>query len=113
MLRVDPRGDTETCHCGHPMRRTGAALARTFVTRDGRGRLVLNVPLVAGAYGGAWIASAWYPPSYRAGREGVRVASLTVVAAAGANVAKEFAPELKRMIPKARRGKGPEARSRE
>lgn len=99
MLRVDPRGDTVTCHCGNPMRRTGAALARTFVTRDARGRLVPNVPLAAGAYGGAWIASAWYPDSYRPGREGVKVASLTVVAQAGANVFREFAPEMKRMIP--------------
>jgi hypothetical protein len=100
MLRVDPRGDRASCHCGHPLRRTTAALARTFATRDSRGRFVPNVPLVAGAYGGAWIATAWYPPSYRAGREGVRVASLTVAAQAGANVFREFAPELKRMVRK-------------
>jgi hypothetical protein len=99
LLRVDPRGESRSCHCGHPLRRTTGALARTFVTRDDRGRLVPNVPLVAGAYGGAWIASAWYPPSYRANREGVRVASLTIAAQAGANVFREFAPEMKRMIP--------------
>jgi hypothetical protein len=104
LLRVDPRGDTVSCHCGHPLRRTGAALARTFATRDARGRLVPNVPLAAGAYGGAWLAAAWYPDSYRPSREGVRVASLTVVAQAGANVAREFAPELKRLIP-GRRGR--------
>jgi hypothetical protein len=107
MLRVDPRGDTSSCHCGNPLRRTTSAMARTFVTRDARGRLVPNVPLVAGAYGGAWIASAWYPPSYRPNREGVRVASLTIVAQTGANVAKEFAPELKRMIPGRRKAQGP------
>jgi hypothetical protein len=99
-LRLDPRGDTASCRCGNPLRRTTAALARTFVTRDERGRLVPNVPLVAGAYGGAWIASAWYPPSYRADREAVRVASLSIVAQAGANVFREFAPELKRMVPR-------------
>jgi hypothetical protein len=99
LLRVDPRGDQQGCRCGHPLRRTGAALARTFVTRDARGRLVPNVPLVAGAYGGAMLATAWYPPSYRPGREGMRVASLTIVAQAGANVFREFAPELKRLVP--------------
>jgi hypothetical protein len=99
LLHLDPRGDQQPCRCGHPLRRTGAALARTFVTRDTRGRLVPNVPLVVGAYGGAMVATAWYPPSYRPGREGVRVASLTIVAQAGANVFREFAPELKRLVP--------------
>jgi hypothetical protein len=99
LLRLDPRGDRQRCDCGHPLRRTAHALARTFVTRDDRGRLVPNVPLVAGAYGGALAATAWYPPSYRADREALRVASLTIVGQAGVNVFREFAPELKRLTP--------------
>ena len=99
VLRLDPRGDQTRCACRHPMRRTAHALARTFVTRDARGRSVPNVPLFAGAYGGALVATAWYPASYRANREGVRVASLTIVGHAGANVLREFGPELKRLIP--------------
>jgi len=103
VLRLDPRGDQTRCGCRHPMRRTAHALARTFVTRDARGRSVANVPLFAGAFGGAFVAAAWYPPSYRPNHEGVRVASLTIVAHAGANVAREFGPELRRLVP--RRGK--------
>ena len=99
LMRVDPRGDRETCHCGHPLRRTARALGRTLVTRDSRGQLVPNVPLAAGAVGGALLATAWYPPSYRANHEAMRVAGMTIVGQAGANVFREFTPELKRMIP--------------
>jgi hypothetical protein len=99
MLRLEARNPVGRCNCGHPLRRTAHALARTFTTRDNRGRLVPNVPLVAGAYGGALIATAWYPPSYRADREALRVASLTIVAEAGSNVFREFTPELKRLLP--------------
>ncbi len=99
LMRVDPRGERQRCACAHPLRRTMHALKQTFVTRDERGRLVPNVPLVAGATGGALLATAWYPPSYRPHHEAVKVASLTIVAQAGANVAREFAPELKRLVP--------------
>jgi hypothetical protein len=106
LLRLDPRGDQTRCGCRHPLRRTAHALARTFATHDARGRSVPNVPLFAGAFGGALVASVWYPPSYRPNHEAVRVASLTIVAHAGANVAREFAPELKRLIPGARTKNG-------
>lgn len=99
LMRVDPRGERQRCACAHPLRRTMHALKQTFVTRDERGRLVPNVPLVAGATGGALLATAWYPPSYRPHHEAVKVASLTIVAQAGANVAREFAPELERLVP--------------
>ena len=85
----------------HPARagRTAHALTRTFFTRDGRGRAVPNLPLVAGAAGGAAIARAWYPRHDGPGKDAVKLAALTVVAQAGANVFREFAPELKRLIP--------------
>jgi len=107
MLRLDPRGDQVTCHCGSPFRRAAQAMARTFVTRDSRGRQVPNVPLGAGAYAGAAIATAWYPASYRPGHEGIRVAAFTVLGKAASNVAREFAPELKRLIPGRERGTSP------
>ena len=86
------------------------ALTRTFYTRDRRGRAVPNVPLVAGAAGGALIARAWYPPDERPGRDAARFAAVSVVGQAGANVFKEFAPELKRLIPKRKPRKAPEPR---
>ena len=58
------------------------------------------MPLVAGAAGGAMIARAWYPRDDGPGRDAARFAAMTVVGQAGANVFKEFAPELKRLIPR-------------
>ena len=97
-LDLDPRGDRSRCGCTNPLRRAGYALGRTFVTRDGRGRSVPNVPLVAGAAGGALIARAWYPRSDGPGRDAAQLATLTVVGQAGANLFREFAPDLKRLI---------------
>ncbi len=98
-LGLDPRGDQSRCACTHPLRRAGHALKRTFYTRDRRGRAVPNVPLVAGAAGGAMIARAWYPPDEGPGRDAARFAAMAVIGQAGTNVLKEFAPELKRLIP--------------
>lgn len=100
LMKLDPRGDQMRCACTHPLRRTAHALARTFVTRDARGRSVPNAPLFAGAFGGAMLARTWYPRTDGPGREAVRVASLTIVAQAGTNVFREFAPELKRLVPR-------------
>lgn len=101
-LDLDPRGDRSRCGCTHPLRRAGHALARTFMTRDSRGRAVPNVPLVAGAAGGAAIARAWYPPDDLPGRDAARLAAMTVVAQAGANLFREFVPDLKRLAPRKR-----------
>ena len=99
MLGLDPRGDQSRCGCTSKLRRATHALTRTFYTRDRRGRAVPNVPLVAGAAGGAMIARAWYPRDEGPGRDAARFAAVSVVGQAGANVFKEFAPELKRLIP--------------
>ena len=68
------------------------------------------MPLVAGAAGGALIARAWYPPDERPGRDAARFAAISVAGQAGANVFKEFAPELKRLIPKRKPRKAAEPR---
>jgi len=97
-LDLDPRGDRSRCGCTHPLRRAGHALARTFVTRDSHGRGVPNVPLFAGAAGGAVIARAWYPRHDGPGRDATELAALTIVGQAGANLFREFAPDLKRLF---------------
>jgi len=101
-LGVDPRGDRSRCGCTNPFKRAGYAFARTFVTRDSSGRTVPNVPLFAGAAGGAMIASSWYPRDEGPGRDAARVAVMTVVGQAGANVFREFAPDLKRLVTRKR-----------
>jgi hypothetical protein len=98
-LDLDPRGDRSRCGCTNPLKRVGHAVTRTFVTRDRRGRAVPNVPLVAGAAGGAMIARAWYPREDGPGRDAARLAAMTVVGEVGANVFREFAPDLKRLVP--------------
>jgi len=110
MLGLDPRGDQSRCGCTSKLRRATHALAQTFYTRDRRGRAVPNVPFVAGAVGGTMIARAWYPPDERPGRDAARYAAMAVVGQAGANVFREFAPELKRLIPKRKPHKAPEPR---
>jgi hypothetical protein len=102
LLGLDPRGDQTRCACTNPMKRAGHALTRTFFTRDRRGRAVPNVPMVAGAVGGAAIARAWYPHG-DSGHDAARLAGLAIIGQAGANVAREFAPELKRLNPLRRR----------
>jgi hypothetical protein len=109
-LGLDPRGDQSHCGCTSKLRRATHALTRTFYTRDRRGRAVPNVPLVAGAAGGALIARAWYPRDEGPGPDAARFAAMAVVGQAGANVFKEFAPELKRLIPRRKARKAPETR---
>ena len=88
LLGLDPRGDQSRCNCTSKLRRTTHALKRTFYTR----------------------VRAWYPPDERPGRDAARFAAVSVVGQAGANVFKEFSPELKRLIPKRKARKAPEPR---
>ena len=98
-LGLDPRGDRSRCACTGAWRRTRHALTAAVITRDRRGRTMPNIPLVAGAAGGAVIARAWYPRDEQPGADAARFAAMAVVGQAGANVFKEFSPELKRLIP--------------
>jgi len=58
--------------------------------------------LFAGAAGGAMIARSWYPRNEGPGRDAARVAAMSVVGQAGANVFREFAPDLKRLVSRKR-----------
>jgi hypothetical protein len=103
LLGLDPRGDRTRCGCRNPLKRAGYALSRTFFTRDARGRAVPNVPIAAGAVGGAFIARAWYPHGDGPGRDAARFAAITLAGEAGANVFREFAPDLKRLLKREKR----------
>jgi hypothetical protein len=102
LLKLDPKGDRTRCGCKNPFKRAGYAASRALFTRDARGRAVPNVPVVAGAAGGALIARAWYPKNEGPGHDAARFAAMSLVGQAGANVFREFSPELKRLI---KRGK--------
>lgn len=49
------------CQCKGVFRRTGHALKMSFVTASRSGRMTLDVPQLAGAYGSGMISTYWYP----------------------------------------------------
>ena len=87
----------ETCACSGGLRRIGYALSRGFVTRHENGRQVANTSLFIAKFGAAGVSNAWYPKSYTAA-DAVRDGGLGVGVSALLNVAREFAPELKRLV---------------
>lgn len=87
----------EACACSGGLRRTGYALSRGFLTRHENGRQVVNASLFIAKFGAAGVSNAWYPKSYTAG-DARRDGGLGVGVSAMLNVAREFAPELKRLV---------------
>jgi hypothetical protein len=92
----------EPCRCAGGWRRTSHALSRGFVTRNGRGDLVMHSSLFVAKFGAAGVATAWYPASY-AGADVAREGVVGIGVNAGLNIAREFAPELLRLIGVGRR----------
>ncbi|HEY8550405.1 MAG TPA: hypothetical protein VIL35_10645 [Vicinamibacterales bacterium] len=98
-LRLDPRGSVERCGCNGAWARTRFALGRAFVTRDAQGRLMPDVPLLAGLYGGALAARTWDPRRDRSTADALRAATISLAAHAGFMVVREFRDELRRLLP--------------
>jgi hypothetical protein len=87
----------ESCGCSGAWRRTGHALSRGFVTRTAGGGLSPHVSLFAAKAAAAGLGHVWYPKSYT-GRDAVREAVAGVGASAALNIAREFGPELMRIL---------------
>ncbi len=94
LLREDPR--YVKCACRGALRRTGHALASTFLARDSRGKRVIALAGLGGIYGGAMISTAWYPARYSALGDGVRYGNLSLAITGGLNLVKEFWPSKNR-----------------
>ena len=88
----------EPCACKGGRLRTQHALARGFVTRADDGRAVAHASVFIAKFGAAGLANAWYPKSYTAG-DTVREGFVGVGINAALNIAREFAPELMRLMP--------------
>ena len=88
----------EPCGCAGGWPRTRHALGRGFVTRDDDGHSVAHASLFIGKFGAAGLANAWYPPSYT-GSDVVREGFVGIGVNAALNIAREFAPELLRLVP--------------
>ena len=88
----------EPCSCAGGWPRTKHALGRGFVTRDDDGHVVAHAALFIGKFGAAGLANAWYPQSYT-GSDVVREGFAGIGVNAVLNIAREFAPELMRLVP--------------
>lgn len=88
----------ESCACAGGWRRVAYAVRRGFVTRDDGGRTVPHTSLFVAKFSAAGLANTWYPKSYtrtdivREGFAGIGVNAVL-------NIAREFAPELMRLVP--------------
>ena len=88
----------DPCGCAGGWPRTKHALSRGFVTRDEDGHRVAHASLFIAKFGAAGVAAAWYPKSYT-GSDVVREGFVGIGVHAALNIAREFAPELVRLMP--------------
>jgi hypothetical protein len=97
MTGLDPR--YPVCKCTGLMHRTGHALEMTFTTYRQDGRLVLDMPQIAGAYGSGMVSTYWYPHGhYTPLVQGVQFGHEQMGEVLINNLIQEFGPDLKRSL---------------
>ena len=74
------------------------ALSRTLFTQNEAGRSVVDVPTLAGVYGGDMLATYWHPHRYTPMGRGLQAGNLGIGFQAAGNLAKEFGPDLKHAL---------------
>jgi hypothetical protein len=77
-------------------RRTRYAVVGTFVSRTRSGRKMPAISLFAGAYGAAFVANAWEPPSQNSATDALKRGSTALLSSVGWHVLKEFWPDIRR-----------------
>jgi hypothetical protein len=94
---LDPR--YAACQCSGVWHRSGHALEMTFVNRRQDGRLVLDMPQVAGAYGSGMVSTYWYPHhQYTPLVQGVQFGHEQMGEIFINNLVQEFGSDLKRSL---------------
>ena len=94
---LDPR--YSACRCQGLAHRGGHALLMTFTTYRQDGRLTLDVPQIAGAYGSGMISTYWYPHhQYRPLVQGVQFGHEQMGEIMVGRLVQEFSPDLKRAL---------------
>jgi hypothetical protein len=97
MTGLDPR--YPVCKCTGLIHRSTHALQMTFTTYRQDGRLVLDVPQIAGAYGSGMISTYWYPhQQYSPLVQGVQFGHEQMGGVLIGNLVQEFGPDLKRSL---------------
>jgi hypothetical protein len=77
-------------------RRTRYAVVGTFVSRTRSGRKMPAISRFAGAYGAAFVANAWEPPSQNSATDALKRGSTALLSSVGWHVLKEFWPDIRR-----------------
>jgi hypothetical protein len=97
LMHTDPR--YLPCRCNGGIRRSWHALEMSFLTYRGDGSKTIDLPQLAGAYGGAIVAEIPYPSHYSPLVQGVQNGHIQVGANVAINLFKEFSPELRHLNP--------------
>ncbi len=94
---LDPR--YAPCKCTGTLKRSGHAFKMSLTTYRKDGRLTLDVPQLAGAYGSAMISTYWYPHRlYNPLVQGVQFGHEQMGEIAVGNLVEEFGPDMKRAL---------------
>jgi hypothetical protein len=94
---LDPR--YSACKCTGVAHRSAHALEMTFTTYRQDGRLTLDVPQIAGAYGSGMISTYWYPHhQFRPSVQGVQFGHEQIGEIMVGHLVQEFSPDLKRAL---------------
>jgi hypothetical protein len=94
---LDPRH--LPCQCKGVVRRSGHALKMSFATLTHSGRMTLDVPQLAGAYGSGMISAYWYPHRlYSPLVQGVQFGHEEMGEVFATNLVQEFTPDLKSVL---------------
>ncbi len=93
----DPR--YPVCKCEGVLHRSAHALQMTFTTYRKDGRLTLDMPQIAGAYGSGMVSTYWYPHrSYSPLVQGVQFGHEQMGEVFVGNLIQEFGPSIKQAL---------------
>jgi hypothetical protein len=97
MTGLDPR--YTVCQCSGTMRRSAHALKLSFTTQRQDGRLTLDVPHIASAYGSGMISTYWYPHhQFSPLVQGVQFGHEQMGEILVSNLVQEFGPGIERAL---------------
>lgn len=86
------------CNCEGVLRRTGHALAMSFVTYDRNGHWAPNVPRIGSTVAVEYLVLPMLPDGTRTSREVTRGLGLHVASGSIVNIWREFSPDLRRRL---------------
>jgi hypothetical protein len=94
---LDPR--YSACRCTGVAHRSAHALEMTFTTYRQDGRLTLDVPQIASAYGSGMVSTYWYPHhQFRPLVQGIQFGHEQMGEIMVGHMVQEFSPDLKRAL---------------